>query len=194
MLHSKKVFQHLLTHFVKKNAVIVDLTYGDGISWQGFSNLWGYTIIKVDKRKTESDVIQQDLKDFLKQSKNESFDAIFFDPPHYFSDKVSRLNTEGRDLSDVEEVYCAEKEFEEMIECVGKEAHRVLRNNGILIIKMIDGYVGKKYYPNIFKTFNSIVKLEPLGCFVCVLNRKSGAPNLVQINHIYFLVFEKKNK
>ena len=191
-VHSSKVFQYLLTHTVRKNGIVADITYGDGISWKDFDNSKkGYTIIKVDKRKTSEDVIQKPLQSFLKKTKDNSFDAIYFDPPHYFKDKVSVLNVEGRDLSEVEEVYCLEKEFNEMVECVGGQAVRVLKNKGVLIMKMLDGYVGRRYYPNVFKAFNSVVGLEPFGCFICPLNRKSGLPTLVQINHIYFLVFIK---
>jgi DNA modification methylase len=181
-------------HFVKKDGVIADITYGDGLSWKGFKNIKQYKIIKIDKRKTGEDVIQKDLCEFLRETPDNSFDCIYFDPPHYFSDKVSQLNAEGRNLSDLEEIYCTEDEFNRMIECVGKEAKRVLKNKGVLIMKMIDGYVGREYFPNVFRAFNAVEGLKPLGCFISVMSRKSTSPTLVQVNHIYFLVFIKEEQ
>lgn len=195
-IHSSKVFQYLVNKFAPKDGIVLDLTYGRGLSWQGFENKKNLNIIKVDKRKTENDVIQMDLCLYLEKVKDESFDVIYFDPPHYFCDKVSKLNVEGRDLNNIEEVYCSEKEFLRMLDCVSKHVKRVLKNNGVLIVKMIDGYVGKTYYPNTFLAFNKLVKsgLIPFGHFISVMSRKSFGKDIVQVNHISFLVFRKVEK
>jgi len=191
-IHSNKVFQYLISHLVRKGGTIADITYADGLAWKDFDNKKGFVIVKSDKRKTQQDVRKQTIEEFFKITKSESYDCIYFDPPHYFSDKVSKLNFKNKDLSDKKEIYTTEKEFKEMVTCVGENAYKILKDNGILIIKMIDGYIGSKFYPNTFNMFISVKNLEPRGHFISVLNRRSGFPTVVQINHINFLVFKKE--
>jgi hypothetical protein len=190
-IHSNKAFQYLINKYVKKEGIVADITFADGLAWKDFDNKKNFKIIKSDKRKTQGDVKKQTIKEFFENTKRESLDGIYFDPPHYFKDKVSKLNYKDKDLGDEEEVYTTEKEFEEMVNIVGENAHKVLKEKGILIIKMIDGYVGTTWFPNTFNMFNNVKNLEPRGHFISVLSRKSGLPTLVQINHVNFLVFKK---
>ena len=76
------VFEHILKFYVKKDSKILDLTYGQGLSWDWFKNKpndYRYKLIKVDKRKLFDDVIQSDFNIYLKQLK-ETVDCVYFDP------------------------------------------------------------------------------------------------------------------
>ena len=59
---------------------------------------------------------------------------------------------------------------------------------------MMDGYVGKVYYPNSFKVFNVLSNVtKPVGVFICPIQRKDSL-NFIRENHIYYLIFQKINK
>lgn len=186
------VFQYILKFYCKKRSTILDITYGRGLSWENPKEDREYTLIKVDKRKLADDVIQSDFNTFLKNKEDNSVDCIYFDPPYYFAEKIKQFDIKDGMLNDKEEVFWTEKEFDESLETLKKEAPRILREKGVLIAKIMDGYVAQEYFPNAFKIFKEMEKvLKPKGTFICPIQRKNTIIKLVRVNHIYYLVFQK---
>ena len=185
------VFQKILKFFVKQNSLILDMTYGRGLSWQDIQEK--YNLTKVDKRKLFDDVIKSDFKDYLKEIKDSSFNCLYFDPPYYFKEKIKNFNIKDLMLNHDEEVFWTEKEFRESLEILKKEVPRILKDRGIFIVKIMDGYIGKEYYPNAFEIFNIFTNIMiPRGIFICPIQRKDTIIHFIRENHIYYIVFQKE--
>ena len=188
---TNEVFQKILKFFVKPDSLILDINYGRGLSWVDLKEK--YTIIKVDKRKLFNDVIKADLNDYLKKKESNSVDAVYFDPPYYFKEKIGQYNINNQMLNDEKEVFWTEKEFDEALQTIQKEIPRILKDNGVFIVKIMDGYIGKNYYPNAFKLFKvmfGVMRSE--GIFICPIQKKDLIHNFIRENHIYYLVFRKE--
>lgn len=187
------IFQYILKYFCKKDSTVLDITYGRGLSWENPKEGFSYNVIKVDKRKLSKDVIKADFNKYLKKKENESVDCVYFDPPYYFKEKIKKFDLNGQMLDDEKEVYWTEKEFNKSLETLQKEVPRILKDKGIFIAKIMDGYVAKDYYPNAFKIFEKMKEvMEPKGTFICPIQRKNTIIKLIRVNHIYYLVFQKK--
>jgi len=183
-------FQKILKFFVKKESIILDITYGRGLSWKNIEE--DYKLIKVDKRKFFNDVIKANLNDFLKEKEDSSVDCIFFDPPYYFKEKIQRYNLQKGLLFNENEIFWTEDEFDKSLDNIKKEVPRILKNDGIFIIKIMDGYIGKKHYPNAFILFNALNKImESKGIFICPIKREDN-DYFVRENHIYYIIFKKE--
>ena len=186
------VFQYILKFYCKKNSTVLDITHGRGLSWENPKEGFSYNVIKVDKRKLADDVIQSDFNEYLKNKEGESVDCIYFDPPYYFKERISNFNIKEQMLDDEAEVYWTEKEFKEALETLQKEVPRILREKGVFIAKIMDGYVAKDYFSNAFDIFEKMKKVMiPRGTFICPIQRKNTIIKLVRVNHIYYLVFQK---
>lgn len=184
------VFQKILNFFVKKDAKILDITYGEGHSWRNINS--EHILTKMDKRKLKKDVIEADFNQYLPIQKDCSFDCIYFDPPYYFKEKIGNFNIQNQMFNNEEEVFWTEEELEKALRTLKKEVPRILINQGVIIIKIMDGYIGKKYYPNTFKIFNSLSNvLKPLGVFICPIKRKD-TQGFIRCNHINYIVFKKE--
>jgi site-specific DNA-adenine methylase len=184
-----------LKFYCKKESTVLDITYGRGLSWENPKEDRGYKIIKVDRRKLADDVIQSNFNKYLKKKESDSVDCVYFDPPYYFEEKIGKFNIKDQMLDDKEEVFWTEKEFEESLETLQMEVPRILKEKGVLIVKIMDGYVAKDYYPNAFKIFEKMEKvMNPRGTFICPIQRKNTILKLVRVNHIYYLVFQKKEE
>lgn len=184
------VFQSILEFFVRPSSIVLDITYGRGLSWEDLKK--NYTIIKVDKRKLFDEVIQIDFNKYLNKKESNSVDCVYFDPPYYFKEKIKQFNIKEQMLNEEEEVFWTEKEFEFALNTLQKEIPRVLKKEGIFIAKMMDGYIGKEYYPNAFKLFNLMKNvLKPEGIFICPIQKRDSTLKLIRTNHIYYSVFKK---
>jgi len=92
-----------------------------------------------------------------------------------------------------EEVFWTEKEFKQALVTLKKQVPRVLKKGGIFIAKIMDGYIGRKYYPVAFLLFNAISRImEPKGVFICPIQKKDNISELIRANHIYYLVFKSQ--
>jgi DNA modification methylase len=185
------VFQKILNHFVKKESVVLDITYGRGLSWKNAKK--EYKVIKVDKRALFKDVIRADFNEFLRKKESGSVDCIYFDPPYYFKEKISGFDIKGQTFNNDKEVFWTEYEFFQALKTLQSEVPRVLKRNGFFIVKIMDGYIGKKYYPLGFEIFSKMSKvMEPKGIFICPINKKDNILQLIRTNFIYYLVFQNK--
>jgi len=188
---TNNAFQKILNFFVKKHSIVLDLTYGRGLSWRNIET--DYRIIKVDKRKLFKDVIKSDFNEYLNKKERDSVDCIYFDPPYYFKEKILQFDIKNQMLNEENEVFWTQKEFEQSINNIQREIPRVLKINGIFIIKIMDGYIGKNYYPIAFDFFNKMSKtLHPIGTFICPIQKPDNISTFIRANHIYYLIFEKR--
>lgn len=187
---TNNALQKILKFFVKKHSIVLDLTYGRGLSWRNAET--NYKIIKVDKRKLFKDVIKSDFNEYLNKKESNSVECIYFDPPYYFKEKITQFDIKKQMLDEENEVFWTQKEFEQSTINLQREIPRVLKIKGIFIVKIMDGYIGKNYYPLAFDIFNKMSKkLRPIGTFICPIQKQGNVSTLIRSNHIYYLIFEK---
>lgn len=188
-------FQKILKYYVDPPSKILDITYGKGKSWEGFQNISGkYQLVKLDVK--EYDNVELDVIADHKQLPfpDETFDLVYYDPPYYFREKIRNYDITNHLFNEDTEVFWTEKDFFNSLSALKDEVPRILRHDGKLICKIMDGYVGSAFYPNHFTVYNYFSgKMKALGCFVVPIQRKDN-PSFIRTNHIYYLVFQKSEK
>lgn len=196
------VFPRILDLYVKKGSTIADVTYGKGVFWRSVEG--GDYELKATDLQDGVDCRSLPYED-------ESIDCVVFDPPYMHSPGGSAHTVH----SQFEEHYrnnitgnrTGSKYHEAVLELYcdgGKEAFRVLKGNGVFIVKCQDEVCANRQR---FTHIEIIAAYEKLGfvaedLFVVVRNNRPGVSRVVRQvharkNHSYFLVFWKpvnKNK
>jgi hypothetical protein len=197
-----EIFPKLLNLHVPKGAKIADITWGQGVFWKNVP-------------KDDYEVHGTDLKtgvDCRKLPyKNESYDCIVFDPPYmegFFRRDKRHLGGSGTH-SAFRRAYSNGAATEEggpkwhaavvhLYEEGGKEAARVLKNNGIYIVKCQDEVSANRQWLTHVEIINAYSKLGfyARDLFVVVRPNQPGVSRLIKQvharkNHSYFLVFQK---
>jgi len=212
------VFPHILKLYVAEGAAVADTTYGKGVFWK-----------RVDTGKYDcyfSDLKTEGLPDFVQGGvdsrclpyENGSMDAIIFDPPYMHTPGGSAHNGH----QNFEQYYANNAEIDERValqiweETGGKppkyheavtdlyfraarEAWRVLREDGIYIVKCQDEVCANR---NRFTHVEIMNELESRGylcrdLFVVMRTNRPGVSRLkspqahARKNHSYFLIFQK---
>lgn len=197
------IFPHVLALHVKDGTRVADVTYGKGVFWK-----------KVDTSKYDfhpSDIANgTDCRDL--PYKDESFDCVVFDPPymegffrngrttkagagthktfrdHYSNGQESPVNGGGKWHAAVLELY----------EAGGREAHRVLKDKGVLIVKCQDEVSANRQNLTHVEIVNAYASTGFVckDLFVVVRPNRPGMSRLLKQvharkNHSYFLVFVK---
>jgi len=198
-----EVFPAVLSLHVPDGATIADVTYGKGVFWRN-----------VDTEKY--DFHPSDISDGTDcrqlPYKDASFDCVVFDPPymegffrkgnstkagagthnafrdHYSNGDEAPKNRGGKWHAAVLELY----------EDGGREAHRILRDNGVLIVKCQDEVSANRQHLTHVEIINAYAQID-FYCkdlFVVVRPNKPGVSRLLKQvharkNHSYFLVFVK---
>lgn len=198
------IFPQILNLHIVEGSKIVDVTYGSGVFWQ-----------KVDLSKYE--LITSDIATGVDCRNlpydNESFDALVLDPP--YMEGLLRNNKEHKAgngaFSAFREYYSNGDETNEgpkwhaavsdLYYKAGIEAHRVLKENGVMIVKCQDEVSANHQWLTHVEIINYY---ENLGfytkdLFVVVRVNKAGISRLkkqvhARKNHSYFLVFIKVPK
>jgi len=185
-------FQKILAYFVKPPARILDLTYGEGHSWEGFQHntlLGAYEVVKMDIRRLPGIDVQADCRSL--PFRDSYFDCAYFDPPFFVKEGKGK-RARGTMLSAEDEVSWTHEEYREALEALKHEIPRVLKPGGVLIFKIMDEYVGHKFYPNHFIGYEALCgAMTPVAHFMCPLTRK-GMPGLIVSNVIHYLVFRRR--
>ena len=190
-----EIFPNILKLYVADGTKVADVTYGKGVFWK-----------KVDVSKFDfypTDILTGTDCRKLPYSNN-SMDCLVLDPPsmhtpggtahssHQNYEKYYQNNATNSDKKYHEAVL--DLYFE-----AAKEAARVLKNKGILIIKCQDEVCANKQRLTHVEIINEVIKygfiVEDL--FVVIRNNKPGVSriknqNHARKNHSYFLVFRKK--
>ena len=191
---NSEVFPLILDLFVPKGSIVADVTYGKGVFWKNIPpkryNLKASDLNNgVDCRQLPYDT--------------ESIDCVVFDPPYMHTPG----GTAHKGHQNYEQYYQNnqtqnEKKYHEAVLDLyfsgSKEAFRVLKNKGILIIKCQDEVCANKQRLTHVEIINELLKMNFLveDLFVVLRNGRPGVSRVIRQkharkNHSYFLVFRK---
>jgi tRNA G10 N-methylase Trm11 len=190
------IFPRILRLYVKSGSTVADVTYGKGVFWRNIP-------------KSEYILKATDIQDGVDcrslPYENGKLDCVVFDPPYMhtpggsahtvhkqFEDHYRNNGTGNRTNSKYHEAVL------ELYRDGGKEAHRVLKERGVFIVKCQDEVCANQQR---FTHVELITTYEEMGfvaedLFVVVRNNNPGVSRIVQQvharkNHSYFLVFWK---
>lgn len=208
-----EVFPNILQIFLPKSSVIADSTYGKGVFWKKVDQSQ-YTIYFSDLKNTGLPPNVVGGVDARRLPYEDSFlDGLVFDPPYMHTPGGTAhnghqnfeeyyANNEGYvDLVDDLNLEQPKKYHEAVLDLyfkAAKEALRVLKNQGIYIVKCQDEVCSNKQrlthveLINEFETMGFIVE----DLFVVMRKGKPGVSRVktqyhARKNHSYFLVFRK---
>lgn len=203
-----EIFPQILALHVPENSKIADVTWGKGVFWKN--------VIKDNYQLLPSDIATGiDCRNLPYQSS--SIDCVVLDPPYmegFYRQNVqhkagsgthsafAEAYSNGDELNGDEDNSGTKKwhaAVTDMYFKAGKEALRVLKKKGVLIVKCQDEVsAGKQWLTHV----EIINKYEEFGfytkdLFVVVRNNRPSVSRLItqkhaRKNHSYFLVFVKK--
>ncbi len=201
---NENIFPQILKLYVPDGAEIADVTYGKGVFWK-----------KVDKSKYNLHF--SDIKTGIDCRNlpypNDSMDCVVLDPP--YMEGFFRRNTEhlagAGSFSSFREHYsngCAYEQrnnapkyhdaVTDLYYQAGREAFRVLKKNGTLIVKTQDEVSANKQHLTHVEIINyyEAIGYYTKDLFVVVRNNKPNVSTIkkqvhARKNHSYFLVFIK---
>jgi len=199
------VFRQIIDLHVPIGAKIADVTYGNGVFWKNI-DISKYELIATD---IATGVDCRNLP-----YENESFDVLVLDPP--YMEGLLRNNTSHKagtsTYSAFREYYSNgdesntngpkwHKAVTDLYNKAGIEGFRVLKNDGILIVKCQDEVSANRQWLTHVEIINYY---EQLGfytkdLFIVVRQNKVSISRLIKQkharkNHSYFLVFVKAGK
>lgn len=190
-----EVFPHVLSLYVAPNSTVADVTFGKGIFWK-----------RVPKESYR--VLATDLQDGTDARnlpyKDESVDCVVFDPPYMHSPggstHVGHQNYEEYYRNNQTNT-TSKKYHEAVLDLYFKaamEARRVLRTEGIYIVKCADEVCANQQRLTHVEIINELSSngfvVEDI--FIVVRTNRPGVSRVVRQlharkNHSYFLVFRK---
>lgn len=199
------VFPKVLALHVPRNSVVADVTWGKGVFWQNVPAS-SYQMLATDI-KTGTDCRKLPYL-------NGSIDAVVLDPPYMeglFRRSTNHLAgggshgafrenySNGQAASDIGPKYHAA--VTDLYFKAGIEAHRVLRDKGILIVKCQDEVSANRQCLTHVEIINAYSQIGFFckDLFVVVRNNRPVISRLkkqehARKNHSYFLVFVKTSK
>jgi 16S rRNA G966 N2-methylase RsmD len=203
-----EVFSSILKLHVPEGSIVADVTWGKGVFWQN---------VPQDKYRLLATDISTGVDCRKLPYQNESIDCVVLDPPYMegFYRKESSQKAGSGTHSSFSEAYSNGDEINEDTENVGtkkwhaavtdlyfkagKEAYRILKKNGILIVKCQDEVSAGKQWLTHVEIINEYEKMGyyTKDLFVVMRVNKPSISRLkkqvhARKNHSYFLVFIKK--
>jgi hypothetical protein len=198
------VFPQILALHVAEGSKIADVTYGNGVFWRN-----------VDLTKYE--LITSDIADGVDCRKlpyeNGSFDVLVLDPPYMegllrdtreHKAGIGNYSAFRKYYSNGDETNGGPKWHAAVTDLyfkAGAEAYRVIRENGVLIVKCQDEVSANRQWLTHIEITNHYEKLGfyAKDLFVVVRANKTGVSRLkkqqhARKNHSYFMVFVKTPK
>lgn len=199
-----ELFPQILALHVSNGAKVADVTYGSGVFWKNV-DLSKYELLPSD--------IATGIDCRVLPYEPQSLDALVLDPPY-----MEGLLRANKDHKAGNGTYAAFREFysngDELNEGpkwhaavtdlyykAGAEAYRVLKDNGVMIVKCQDEVSANRQWLTHVEIINYY---EQLGfytkdLFVVVRQNKAGVSRILKQvharkNHSYFLVFVKTPK
>ncbi len=193
------VFPKILDIYVKPGSVVADVTYGKGVFWRGIPD------DRYDLRATD---IQDGVDCRNLPYADEEIDCVVLDPPYMHSPG----GTAHQAHTPFERYYAnngsgghtGSKYHEAVLDLyrdAGREAYRVLRERGVLIVKCQDEVCSNRQR---FTHVEIMLAFDDMGfvaedLFVVVRSNRPGVSRTVRQvharkNHSYFLVFWKQGK
>jgi tRNA G10 N-methylase Trm11 len=193
---NEQLFPAVLELYVPEGARVADVTYGHGVFWR-----------RVDKKKyllLKSDILDGiDCRNLPYEAR--SLDCVVLDPPYmhtpggtahvghqnfesYYKNNITGNGTEKKYHEAVLDLYFS----------AGKEAFRILKKGGILIVKCQDEVCANKQRLTHIELTNEYIKYGFLveDLFVLVRNGRPGVSRMLKQkharkNHSYFMVFRR---
>ena len=197
-----EIFPQILSLHVTEGAHIADVTFGNGVFWRNV-DLTKYELLKSD--------ISMGVDCRALPYDDCSLDAVILDPPYmeglYRSENAQKAGGGTHDAfrqyySNGDEAARNGAKWHAAVTDLyfkaGKEAHRVLKDNGMLIVKCQDEVSANRQW---LTHVEIIVEYEKYGfyakdLFIVVRTNKPGVSRIkkqvhARKNHSYFLVFVK---
>jgi tRNA G10 N-methylase Trm11 len=199
------VFAQILSLHVPNGAKIADVTYGNGVFWKN---------VDISKYELKATDISAGIDCRSLPYENESFDVLVLDPP--YMEGLLRNNTSHKagtsTYSAFRKCYSNGDEYNndgpkwhkavtDLYYKAGIESYRVLKTNGIMIVKCQDEVSANRQWLTHVEIINYY---EQLGfytkdLFIVVRQNKASIARLIKQkharkNHSYFLVFVKTEK
>ncbi len=191
-----ELFPSVLELYVAEGSIVADVTYGRGVFWKAVAP--GRYNLKATDLLTGTDCRKLPYSDA-------SIDCVVLDPPYMHTPggtaHVGHQNYEGYYQNNGTSNGEGAKYHEAVLELyfdAAKEAKRVLKTNGIFIVKCQDEVCANQQRLTHVELINEFAShgfvCEDL--FVIVRNNKPGVSRVVRQvharkNHSYFLVFRK---
>jgi hypothetical protein len=190
-----EVFPHVLALHVPKGSIVADVTYGKGVFWKGI-DITAYDLRATDLA-TGIDCRQLPYSD-------RTIDCVVFDPPYMHTPG----GTAHQNHQNYENYYynnaishSSKKYHEAVLDLYfegSKEAFRVLKTGGVLIIKCQDEVCANRQRLTHVEIINELIRIgfTVVDLFVVMRNNKPGVSRILKQvharkNHSYFLVFQK---
>ena len=193
---NEDIFPHILSLYVTPQSVIADVTYGKGVFWRNIPEN-KYQLLPTD--------IQEGVDCRKLPYRDGEIDCVVLDPPYMhspggtahsvhsaFERHYKNNGTGNRTGRKYHEAVLA------LYEDAGKEAYRVLRERGVLIVKCQDEVCSNRQrftHVEIMQAYERIGFVSE-DLFVVVRKNRPGVSRTVRQvharkNHSYFLVFWK---
>ncbi len=199
--NNEHIFPHVLGLHVAPGSSVADVTYGKGVFWKA---------IPPKRYKLHATDIQKGVDCRKLPYKAESLDAVVLDPPYMegLFRRIGRQLAGGGTYGAFREHYSngeatngGPKYHDAVLDLyfkAGREAHRVLRNGGVLIVKCQDEVSANTQRLTHIEITNEFAQLGfyAKDLFVVVRNNRPAMSRMLKQvharkNHSYFLVFVK---
>lgn len=181
------LFPDVLALYVPEQSLVVDATYGNGVFWRRMDQS-RYKLVRSDLF-TKADI----LSDFRKMPfRDGSFDAVILDPPYMRTNNSKPqmgMNYNNRRIN-----LRTHKEVLDLYLAGIKEAYRILRSSGVLILKCQDEVMsGHQQWTHV-----ELMQVEGWLTEDLFILIRSGLPLFnwnrqvhARKNHSYFIVLRK---
>jgi hypothetical protein len=192
------IFPSILGLYVPLRSKVADVTYGNGAFWKNV-NPKAYRVLATDLKHGI------DARDLPYETK--SLDCVVFDPPYMHSPggtaHVHHQNFEAyyRNNGDNKTELKYHEAVLDLYFAASREAHRVLRELGIYVVKCQDEVCANKQRLTHVEIINELTKSQFIveDIFVLVRNNRPGVSRMLKQqharkNHSYFLVFRKRKQ
>lgn len=194
--NNDQIFPEILNLYVPAGGRIADVTFGRGVFWRNVPK-HKYETMATDAR------MGVDCRSLPYE--NESLDAVVFDPPYMHTPggtaHVNHQNYENYYGNNVAHNGSAKKYHEAVLDLyfqAGREARRVLKPQGIYVVKCMDEVCANRQRLTHVELINELCCngfiVEDL--FVLLRHNRPGVSRILRQvharkNHSYFLVFRK---
>lgn len=193
-----ELFPTILSLYVKPGSTVADVTYGKGVFWKQ---------VPPEKYKLLATDLLEGADCRSLSYKDSSLDCVVLDPPYMHTPggtaHVGHQNFEGYYGNNRATNGSGKKYHEAVLDlyfAAGEEAHRVLRDEGIFIVKCADEVCANRQRLTHVELINEYAQsgfiVEDL--FILLQRNRPGVSRMMQQmharkNHSYFLVFRKSN-
>ncbi|WP_227130960.1 ParB N-terminal domain-containing protein [Halorubellus salinus] len=201
-----EVFPEILDLHVDTGATVADVTYGKGVFWrQVRTGKYDFTATDIDPSRSPNSTEGIDCRDLPYD--DASFDCVVLDPPYAEGFYETRDKPSDNDFW-IKDRYVGDHGEQsatyheavlEMYATAGKEAHRVLREGGILITKLQDEVSRNEQRLTHIEVTDIYEEMgfHTKDLFVVV---RQDTPTVGKMyeqrrarkNHSYFLIYEKR--